>query len=286
MQTLKRLSLTATLAGVKIGEGLPVRLMAALNVSPESFYKGSVHTDPGTLVAAAQAMARCGADFIDIGAMSTAPYLSGEISEEEEKERLAQAVAIVAQAVPVPLSADTQRSIPARAAIAAGARIINDVSGLKQDPEMAPLVAETGVGLIVAAHEEIPQPGTPMERIVRALEASLNLALKSGIPEERIVVDPGIGFFRKTGMPWDEWDVEVIRRLGELRILGRPILVGLSRKSFIGKILGQRPPEERLFGSLAAAAIAAYNGAHMIRAHDVLPTRDVLRLAERLRPPW
>jgi dihydropteroate synthase len=261
-----------------------VRLMGVLNVSPESFYQGSVHTSPKKLAETAQAMVDAGADFIDVGAMSTAPYLQTTIPIEEERDRLARAVEEVSQAVAVPVSADTTRSIPARAAIAAGAKIINDVSGLKHDPEMATVVAEAGVGVILMASEDSPQAGSPLKRIRTALKASLAIARQAGIPAERIAIDPGIGFFRQTGIPWEEWDVQVIRELRQLRCLQHPILVGVSRKSFVGKITQQKNPEDRLIGSLAAAVIAVYNGAHIIRTHDIGPTREVVRLAERLRP--
>jgi len=275
--------LSATLAGVKGGDHFPVRLMGVLNVSPESFYQGSVHTSPKKLAETAQAMVNAGADFIDIGAMSTAPYLQTTIPTEEERDRLAQAVEEVFQAVAVPVSADTTRSIPARAAIAAGAKIINDVSGLKHDPEMAAVVAEAGVGVILMASENSPQAGSPLKRIRTALRTSLVVARQAGIAAERIVIDPGIGFFRQTGIPWDEWDVQVIRELRQLRCLQHSILVGVSRKSFVGKITQQKNPEDRLIGSLAAAVIAVYNGAHIIRTHDIGPTWEAVRLAERLR---
>ncbi len=284
MRTKERTKISATLAGVEGGDNFPVRLMGVLNVSPESFYQGSVRTSPKGLVETAQAMASAGADFIDIGAMSTAPYLQTAISVEEERDRLAEATAVVSQAVAVPISADTQRSAPAQAAVAAGAQIINDVSGLKHDPEMAALVAETEVGVILMASEDSPQPGSPLERIHAALRTSLAIARRAGIPAGHIVIDPGIGFFRQTGMPWYQWDLETIRELGQLRSLQRPILVGVSRKSFIGKFLQQKNPEDRLIGSLAAAAIAVYNGAHIIRTHDVGPTREAVRLAESLHP--
>jgi dihydropteroate synthase len=283
MKIKERKRLSATLAGVEEGDTCPVRLMGVLNVSPESFYQGSVYTSPKELGATAQAMVSAGAEFIDIGAMSTAPYQQTTISVEEERDRLAEAIAVVSRAVTVPLSADTQRSVPAQAAIAAGAKIINDVSGLKQDPEMAALVAEAGAGLILMASENAPQPGSPLKRIRAALRASLAIARRAGISEERIVIDPGIGFFRQTGIPWYEWDIQVIRELGQLRCLQRPILVGVSRKSFIGKILQQENPQDRLIGSLAVAVIAVYNGAHIIRTHDVGPTREAVRLAERFR---
>ena len=277
--------LSAHLAGIPVGDTLPVRLMAVLNVSPESFYPDSVHTNREQIAETAQALAGAGADIIDIGAMSTAPYLKTDISEAEETERLAAAVEATATAVSIPISADTKRSQPAQAALRAGARIINDVSGLKNDPAMAALIARSGAGAILMASEQGPQSGPPLERIRNALRDSLTRAEQAGIPEQRIVLDPGIGFFREPGMAWDEWDCLVLRELAELRSFGFPLLVGASRKAFIGKILGQPKVRERLIGSLTCAAVAVVNGAHIIRIHDVKETLEAVRMAERLRRP-
>ncbi len=277
--------LSAHLAGIPVGDTLPVRIIAVLNVSPESFYPDSVHTNREQIAETAHALAGEGADIIDIGAMSTAPYLKTDISEVEETERLSQAVEATAAAVSVPISADTKRSQPARAALRAGARIINDVSGLRNDPAMAALIARCGAGAILMASEQRPQSGTPLERIRNALQDSLARAEQAGISEQQIVLDPGIGFFREPGMAWDEWDCLVLRALADLRSLGFPLLVGASRKSFIGKILDQPKVQDRLIGSLTCAAIAVANGAHIIRAHDVKETIEAVRMAERLRQP-
>ena len=279
-------SLSAQLAGVPVGDTVPVRLMAVLNVSPESFYPGSVQTNREQIAETAHALAGEGADIIDIGAMSTAPYLKTDISVAEETERLAQAVEAVAAAVSIPVSADTQRVRPARAALRAGARIINDVSGLRHDPALAGLIAHSGAGAILMASEQHPQSGPPLERIRNALRDSLTRAQQAGIPRRQIVLDPGIGFFRKPGMAWDEWDCLVLRALADLRSFGFPLLVGASRKSFIGKILDQPKARDRLIGSLTCAAIAVVNGAHIIRTHDVKETLEAVRMAElRLRGP-
>ena len=279
-------SLLSQLAGLEVGDRVPVRIMGVLNVSPESFYRGSVHDNPARLVEAAYAMVDAGANIIDIGAMSTAPYLKTFIPEDEESARLTWAVGAVAANVRVPVSADTKRAVAARAALACGAQIINDVSGLKHDPEMAPLIASSGAGAILMASEPVPRLGPPLERTIRALQESLEVATQAGILPAQIVLDPGIGFFRQPGIPWDEWDCLVLRELGQLRHLGFPLLVGASRKSFIGKILDQANPTDRLIGSLTCAAIAVYNGAHIIRAHDVKETVEAARMAERLRPQF
>ncbi len=274
----------ANLAGVEVGDGYPVRIVGAINVSPESFYKGSVSQGEEELRRRAEQMVAEGADLLDIGGLSTAPYLATEIPEAEEIQRLVRAIAVLRKAVAVPISADTKRSRVALAALDAGAQVINDVSGFHHDPAMAELVARRAQGVILMASESTPGCHEPTSTICALLEDSLKIAWKAGLPPHRAVVDPGIGFFRKAALPWEAWDCEVIRRLADLRRLDHPILVGLSRKSFIGKILGREDPADRLFGSLAAAAMAVTTGAHLIRTHDVGPTREAVRMAEALRP--
>jgi dihydropteroate synthase len=278
------MSVYANLGGLEVGDGHPVRLAGAINVSPESFYQGSVATGEDSLRAKAEQMAAEGADLLDIGAMSTAPYLKTEIMEAEEIQRLTWAIGIVRKAVAVPVSADTKRGRVALAALDAGADIINDVSGLRYDPGMAEIIARRAQGVILMASETDPNARDPIETVRGLLEESLRIVWKPGVPDHRVVLDPGIGFFRQAAIPWHAWDCEVLQRLAELRALGRPLLVGVSRKSFIGKIVGQADPRDRLAGSLAATAIAVVNGAHLIRTHDVGPTREAVRMAEALRP--
>lgn len=274
----------ANLAGVEVGDGFPVRLVGAINVSPESFYQGSVAATEDSVKQQAGRMAAEGADLLDIGAMSTAPYLPTEIPEAEEIQRVTWAIGIVRGVASLPLSVDTTRSRVALAALDAGADVINDVSGLRRDPGMGEIVAKRARGVILMASETAPEARDPIETVRGFLEESLQIVWRVGVPEHRIVVDPGIGFFRKAALPWYDWDCEVLRRLGELQTLDRPLLVGVSRKSFIGQLLGQADPAERLAGSLAATAVAVVNGAHMIRTHDVGPSREVVRVAEALRP--
>jgi len=277
------MSLLADLAGVKVGDDYPTRIVSVINVSPESFYKGSVKTSSEEIINSALNMVKAGADIIDIGAMSTAPYLRTEISTEEETRRLVSAIKTVTQTVNIPVSADTTRSKPAEAAIKAGAEILNDVSGLLNDEKMAGVAAEYNVPLIIVANEKRKSKGTPTERVIIAFNQSLNLAQEAGISLEKVVIDPGIGFFRRTELPWYVWDCNVIGNLQKLRVLERPIHIGVSRKSFIGKILDQDKPEQRLYGSLSATAIAVFKGAHMVRTHDVASTVKVVRLAEQIR---
>lgn len=282
----------AILGGVPLGEGLPVAVMGVLNVSPESFYPGSVYSRPDDLLGAAERMVEAGAAVLDVGAMSTAPYLPTRIPEAEEAERLGQAVERLATKLGVPISADTCRAVPAKTALEGGATIINDTSGLTADPALARLVAQAGAGLIVMASPRgsgpsrspaaPPAQNSPVSIVIGLLLESLELARSAGIAAEKIVVDPGIGFFRQSDRPWFEWDCEVLARLGELRGLGRPVCIGVSRKSFIGALLDQDDPAERLVGSIAATAVAVMNGAHLIRTHDVAETREAIRVAEAI----
>jgi dihydropteroate synthase len=274
----------AALAGVHVGDGAPVAVMGALNVSPGSFYESSVVTRGDDLLRAAERMVGEGAALVDVGAMSTAPYLSGAMSASDEAHRLGWAVEILASKLGVPVSADTSRAEPARAALEAGAAIINDVRGLTSDPALASLVARAGVGVILMASERGSAEGhEPIDAVADLLEESLRIATQAGIPAERIVVDPGIGFFRRRGIAWHEWDCAILAGLGRLRDLGRPLCVGVSRKSFVGEIAGETDPGRRLPGSLAAVAAAVLGGAHLVRAHDVGETVQAVRVAEAIR---
>jgi dihydropteroate synthase len=272
----------AGLAGIPVGGDHPVAVGGVLNVSPESFYAGSVHRVADDLRRAAFVMVEAGAALVDVGARSTAPYLHAEIPEAEECERLGAAVETLAGKVPVPISADTTRARAAQVALDAGARIVNDVSGLR-DPAMAGLVRARGASVILMASPDGTALGEPVASVRRFLAESLARARAAGIPDDRIVLDPGIGFFREGPVRWDQWDVEVLARLGELAELGRPLGIGVSRKSFLGAIAGREGPGERLAASLAATTAAVLVGAALIRTHDVAETLDAVRVAERLR---
>jgi dihydropteroate synthase len=265
-----------------VGGDHPVAVAGALNVSPESFYAGSVHRFVDDLRRAALGMVEAGAALVDVGARSTAPYLDTEIGEDEECQRLAAAVEALAGKLPVPVSADTTRARAARVALEAGARIVNDVSGLR-DPAMGPLVREHGASVILMASPDGTALGEPVTSVRRLLSAALARAGAAGIPDAHIVLDPGIGFFRGGAVPWDQWDVEILARLGLLGGLGRPLGVGVSRKSFLGALTGRGAPAERLAASLAATAAAVLAGAALVRTHDVAETLDAVRVAERLR---
>jgi dihydropteroate synthase len=273
----------ARLASVEIGGDAPVAVMGVINVSPESFHPGSVYRGDDAVLGAALAMVDAGAVLVDVGARSTAPYLATEISEAEETDRLTRAVALLADKLPVPVSADTPRPAVARAALEAGARVLNDVSALA-DATLARHVVEHDAALItMAAPRPGRTPGAPLETVRTILAAALARAREAGVPDERIVLDPGIGFFRQADVAWHAWDVSVLAGLSGLRGLGRPLCVGVSRKSFVGALTGRSETSERLAGSCAATAAAVLGGADLIRTHDVRETVDAVRVAERIR---
>ncbi|HYE91184.1 MAG TPA: dihydropteroate synthase [Terriglobales bacterium] len=268
-----------------VGGSHPVAIMGALNVSPESFYAGSVHRDRDALVRAGVAMARAGAVIVDVGARSTAPYRETDIGEREEAERLAVAVETLVTKVGLPVSADTARLGPARAALDAGAVIVNDVTALA-DPELARLAAARGASLLLmaspAALEARPRHAEPVAAVEAILTVALARARAAGAPDNHVVLDPGVGFFRDEAVAWDVWDTQVLARLDALLALGRPLCIGVSRKSFLGAITGRPDPAERLPASIAATALAVAGGAAVIRTHDVAETLDAVRVAECL----
>jgi dihydropteroate synthase len=255
--------------------------MGIVNLSPESFYKGSVTNDPSRLADFVGKMGQAGADLIDIGGASTAPknvYNTTDVSLREEQERIAAAIKMIRDITDLPLSVDTSSSRVAEAAINLGASIVNDVSGLHRDDKMARLVAESGVAAVLMS--DYTKPALDILSVLKSLKSSLSLATRAGIPNDRIILDPGIGF----GNPM-EVDFTIIRQLDVFSALGFPILVGVSRKAFIGSCLNQPDPEDRLIGTIAATSIAVVNGADIVRAHDVMEARLASKIGESLRNP-
>jgi dihydropteroate synthase len=278
------MSAIADLAGLKVGAGFPVRIMGVINVSPESFYKASVQ-NRRSIQKAVRELEEQKADVIDIGAMSTAPYLRTKVSEEEETERLAWAVRSVRSVTRLPLSIDTSRPGPTLAGLKAGADILNDVTGLAGGAAMWS-AARNARGLILMAHPSAvgsPASSNPVMTVRRILEDNLERAAAAGADPARIVVDPGIGFFRNSFLEWWQWDLAVLRGLDRLITLPAPLLIGVSRKSFVSQILEGRAPEDRLAGSLGATVAAVLAGAAMVRTHDVAETRDAVRVAQAIQ---
>ncbi len=266
-----------TIAGLKVGDHQPVRIMGVMNLSRESFYSGSV-VGADSVADAALKMIEEGADLIDVGARSTWP-LAKKISKEEERSRLIPAIRLLRD-ISVPVSVDTMFSDIAGEALDAGADIINDVSGFTADERMPGVVREHGCPVILMASSKIPGDPVGMDAVISSLAGIISKAEESGIDPDSIIIDPAIGKWTQEKLP--VYDYQTIDTLGRLRIFGKPVLAAISRKSFIGDTLG-KPAGERLYGSLAAAAIAVHNGAHIIRTHDVAPTVDAVRVAERTR---
>ena len=257
-------------------------IMGILNITPDSFSDGGLYLDRQKAIDRALKMVEEGADIIDIGGESTRPGAE-PVELEEELRRTIPVIEAVASKVDVPISIDTYKAGVAKRAIEAGATIVNDISGLRFDPEMASVVAETGVAVVVMHIK-----GTPKDmqknpeyhdlfgEIIQYLRGSIEIAKKAGVPEERIIIDPGIGFGKRP-----EHNLQIIKRLDRFSVLGRPILVGPSRKSFIGIALGNLPPEERVEGTAAAVAISVYNGASIVRVHDVKTMHSVVRIKKK-----
>lgn len=263
---------------VPAGDGHPVRLMGVINLSRESFYRGSVAGEDEAL-SLASAMEEEGADLIDIGAVSTAPG-SPQVSEDLERKRLLPALKEILGGVEIDISVDTQRASIASEALSLGASCINDVSGLL-DPGMAGTVAEHDASLIIMATRRRPGDLLALDQIVPLLGERLGLALAEGVSLQKVSVDPGIGRWVPEKTP--EHDLAILDGFRRLRVLGRPVVAALSRKSFIGATLGLPDPYDRLGGTLAATAIAVYLGAHIVRAHDVAASRDIIRMAQAIR---
>lgn len=261
-------------------------IMGVLNLSPDSFSGDGVSGVEAAL-ARAREMAGEGADVIDVGGESTRPG-AAPISVEEELRRVIPVIRQLAKELSIPISIDSYKAEVVSAALEAGARIINDQWGLKYDPRLGELASRRGVPLILMSNQRDKGGYDPVLRrdtahykdvlleVTSSLKASLELALSLGVPRENIILDPGIGF----GKTWQQ-DIEIIGRLNELRGLGRPILVGPSRKSFIGKVL-DLPVNERLEGTAAAVAIAISQGADMVRVHDVRQMVRICRLSDAI----
>ncbi len=266
------------IGALEIGEELPVKVSGIVNLSPESFYKGSISTNIRDALKCAGRILDEGADAIDVGAMSTAPYLSGLVSAEVEEERLVPAIKAISSTFKTIVTADTQRGGVADAALRAGAMAINDVSG-GRDKTLLEAVADRDASIILLPRMP-KEGGNPVRSLMTGLRESVEAAVQAGIDDSKIIVDPGIGFYRCFDVPWYERDMIVLSKLKSLNRLGKPVYLGVSRKSFIAKITGAEEPEKRLSGSIAAVALAVANGASMIRAHDVLETVQAVKIAE------
>lgn len=277
------------LGNVGVGGKNPVRIMSILNTSPESFYKKSVKTTKQQITDTVKQMEIDGADFIDVGGMSTAPYLSTSVSEKIESQRILNAINIIQNVSNLPISVDTCRANVAKSALEHGIEIINDISGLKYDDKMTDVISEHAPSLVLCAYDSKTAIGN-IQSTKNLLNDSLKLAKIAGIPSSKIVLDPAIGFFRKSGKgsfftkiksDWLERDLSIIQNLKSIK-QKYPILISVSNKSFIGKLLGKENVSDRLFGSLAAEVVSVLNGADIIRTHNVTETKDAITIATKL----
>ncbi|WP_224093417.1 dihydropteroate synthase [Nostoc sp. MS1] len=256
-------------------------LMGVLNVTPDSFSDGGKFNTTSAALAQAQALVAAGADIIDIGGQSTRPGAE-QITLAEELERVLPIVELVRSQSSVPISVDTTRASVAKAAIEVGADIINDISGGTFDSQMLPTVASLGVPIVLMHMRGTPQTMQQftdyqdlMGEIASFLANQITIATNLGIKPEKIMIDPGIGFAKNY-----EQNLEILRNLHLLRSLNCPILVGASRKSFIGRILNQPDPKARVWGTAAACCAAIFNGADILRVHDVQQMREVSLVAD------
>ena len=254
--------------------------MGIVNVTPDSFSGDGIGDNTDAAVGQAVQMREDGADIIDVGGESTRPG-SAELSADEEMRRVIPVIERLARELDRPISIDTYKAEVARAAIEAGATLVNDVQGFLREPEIARVAAEAGVPAIAMYNHRGREFHDTVGNIVAGLLESVRVAREQGLAEEQIIVDPGFNFGWK-----DEQALEMLRRLGELRVLGRPILIGTSRKSTIGNVLGGLPVEDRLEGTAATVAIAIANGVDIVRVHDVKQMVRVARMADALVRDW
>ena len=258
---------------LEIGDDFPTIIVGVINLSPESFYKGSVYQEPEKIKNAALKMIKFGSQILDIGGRSTAPW-SEKISIEEEINRVKSAMEIVCEIIPdnIIISVDTQYSKVAEKALDIATKkkkkvMINDVSCLKTDPSLTDFIIAKDLPIIIMASKKVPGDLCTLDEIVKEFDNTIKKLRKKGYDENKIILDPGIGHWieQKSHI----YDLKIIGNLHKLKKFNKPILVAISRKSFIGTTLNISEPEKRLNGTLAATSIAINNGAHIVRTHDV-----------------
>jgi dihydropteroate synthase len=279
---MRRETRTLDVRGRRLTFGPRAWLMGVLNVTPDSFSDGGRYFDTAKAIDHGLALAAEGADVLDIGGESTRPG-SLPVPEAEEMRRVVPVIEALRGRTAALISVDTTKAAVARAALEAGADIVNDTSALRFDPAMAGVVARSGAAVVLMhmkgtplTMQNDPSYGDLLGEIAGFLDDRIRVAEAAGIPRERIIVDPGIGFGKSTAH-----NLELIRRQDVFHALGRPLLMGFSRKAFLGRILGL-PPDERLEGTIAAAVVSVERGAHILRVHDVGPVARAVRAAEAI----
>jgi dihydropteroate synthase len=266
-------------------------VMGVVNITPDSFSDGGRYASLGDAVDHAIELLGQGADIIDLGGESTRPGKKDPVTDEVEQARVLPVIkGVLAKRPDAVLSVDTYRSSTARLALEAGAEIVNDVSGFQWDTNMADTLAQFGCGAVLMHMRgrpenwrELPPLADPTETVMRELAYYAGVAIKFGMPRECLVLDPGFGF----GKSFDE-NYPLLARFGELHALGFPLLSGTSRKSFIGRTLGDAPASERLFGTMATVTASVLAGAHIVRVHDVKAAVETVKVADSIlaAQPW
>lgn len=277
---------------LEIGNGKPA-IMGIINASPESFYKESITIGRKIISEMAIKMEQDGADIIDIGGMSTAPYGNTLVSTSKELERMRNSIMAIKDVSNIPLSVDTPRAEVAKASIDMGVDVINDVTGLKYDKMMRSVISTSGLPVIIGAYGDrsITYQTGDIAETIDILKVSLDMANQSGIKDDKVIVDPLIGFFRASGnnpfftkvsnQNWYDRDIRIISNLERLSTLSKPICISVSRKSFIGHLFNLAE-SDRLVPSIIAQVVCAINGTDIIRTHDVKETRIALELLARM----
>jgi dihydropteroate synthase len=264
---------------LKMEWGKRTYVMGIINVTPDSFSGDGLEYDVETALEQALRFQGEGADIIDVGGESTRPG-STPVDADEEKRRVIPVIRLLASKLDIPISVDTYKHTVAQEALSAGASMINDIWGLQHDPSLATLAAREGVP-IVLMHNQLSTNYTDLvPDVMASLRASLNRALEAGVPTENVLLDPGLGFGKRP-----EDNLEILRRLEEFTALGRPLLVGMSRKSTIGMVL-DLPVEERLEGTAATVALVIAKGADMVRVHDVEAMTRIARMSDAIVRGW
>lgn len=262
--------------GYRLAWGERTLVMGIVNVTPDSFSDGGRYFDPGRAVRHAWEMVERGADIIDVGGESTRPGATPVDAAEEQRRLVPILEKLMAGRLPVPISVDTYRAETARVALACGAHLINDVWGLKADPELAGVAAAFGAPLILMHNQHGTAYRDLMQDIIASLRRSVELAVEKGVPREQVVIDPGIGFGKDTAQ-----NLLVLKHMRRLQVLGCPVLLGTSRKSVIGNTLGL-PVDERLEGTAATVAWGIAQGANIVRVHDVKEMVRVARMVDAI----
>lgn len=272
--------------GKQLDIGGRTRIMGILNATPDSFSDGGLYHDAGRALAHARGMAAAGADIIDIGGESTRPGAE-PVSEEEELRRILPLIERLSRELAIPLSVDTYKSRVAQKALAAGASIVNDISGLRFSPDMAKVAADYGAAVVIMHikgtprnMQQHPEYGDVVGEIREYLRDGIEIAMKAGVDREKIMVDPGIGFGKTLNH-----NLTILNRLDEFKALGRPIVLGTSRKKFIGAVLNVPAPEERIDGTAATVALGIERGASIVRVHDVARMTQVARMTDAIVRP-